>query len=451
MKTWLYIVFILLTGWQSNAQQTSQDSLYRLSLEEARQLALQRNKQVLNAQLDILKAKKKVWETTAIGLPQVTGGFSHNYNIDLPVTLVPARMFNPQAPEGTYAELRFGTEHNSKATLSVSQLIFNGSYIVGLQTAKVFKQLSETKLKQTERDIIASVTETYYLVLITRENARIIDSNYVFVKKLYEETRKMFEAGMVGETNVKQMEFNLKNMENARQTVRRQLEVAKSLLKLQMGLDLACRIELTDSLGQMEAAVQQGQELTEKPLVADQTIDYRLIETQERLQELALKNEKAALLPSIGAFYNHQESMMGDEIKWFDEDGKWYKANIIGFNINIPIFGSGQKLARISQARIELDKVHNQKWQMQQNLTMKILQAKVNLQNAISNYRTQKENKELSEFIYESTRIKYMKGMASGLELTQAQLQYFGTLQQYYQAILEFWKAKNELDKMFYQ
>ncbi len=444
-KFFILLVYLFVS---TTAFSQKKDSIYTLSLKQAQQLALQRNKTVLNSELDIFKAKKKIWETTAIGLPQVNGSISHNYNIDLPVTLIPARMFNPQAPPGTYMEMKFGTKYNTKAGLTVSQLIFSGQYLVGLQTTKVFKQLAETKSKQTKRDIKYSVAQTYYMVLITAESKKIIDSNYVFVKKLYEDTKKMYETGFTDEATLKQMELNKTNMENALNTVARQYEVAKNLLKFQIGLDLSSKIVLTGSLNDLDNEPEQANKLINTEVDPEQTLDYQLVETQEKLQQLAVKNEKATLLPTVSAFYNHQESMMGDEIKWFDEDGKWYKANIVGFNINIPIFGSGQKLVKISQAKIELEKTRNQKWMMKQNLTLQILQAKVKLQNALDKYTSQKQNKELAEFIYNNTKQKYLKGMASSLELTQAQMQYFTTLQQYYQAILEYWNAKSELEKL---
>ncbi len=451
MKKTFFILLFLYIGVWGFSQTTQQDSIYNLSLEQAQTLALQRNKQVLNSQLEVLKMKKKIWETTAIGLPHVNGSISHNYNIDLPVTLLPARIFNPQAPPGTYMEMRFGTEHNTKVGLSVSQLIFNGQYLVGLQSTRVLKKLTETKLKQTQRDIKYSVAQTYFLVLITQENLKIIDSNYVFVKKLYDDTKKMFDAGFIEEATLKQMKLNFKNVEVARQTLQRQTEVAKNLLKFQIGINLSSKIILTDHLDKFNEEISNAQNLITTAITPDQTIEYQMINTQERLKELSLKNEKATLLPVISAFYNHQESMMGDEIKWFDSDGKWYKANIVGFNINVPIFGSGQKMARIAQAKIDLEETKNQKWQLEQSLQLKILQAKVNLQNAISKYQTQKENKELAEYIYKNTKEKYLKGMASSMDLTQAQIQYFSTLQQYYQSILEYWNAKNELEKLFYK
>jgi len=447
MKTKFLIITFLFTV-VNGFSQTEADTTVELTLEQACTLALQRNKNVLNAELDVIKAKKKIWETTAIGLPQVSATFSHNYNIDLPVTLIPARMFNPQAPPGTYMEMRFGTEHNTKFGLTVSQLIFNGQYLVGLQTTKVFKQLSETKLKQTERDIKHSVAETYYLVLITKENLKIIDSNYVFVKKLYDDTKKLYETGMVELTNLKQMELNLEQMKNAKTTISRQLEVAKNLLKFQIGLDLSVKVKLTDDINTIEKEIEPAVSLIDANVAPEENLDYRLLETQEKLQTLAVKNEKAALLPAVSVFYNHQESQMGDKIQWFDDDSKWYHANIVGLNVNIHIFGSGQKLARISQAKIERDKITNQKLMLKQSITMKILQAKVNLQNSIDSYNSQKKNKDLAEYIYNSTKEKYLKGISSSMELTQAQMQYFSALQQYYQSVMDFLKAKNELEKL---
>ena len=448
-----YRIFIMIFFFSSTIvfSQQVEDSVINLTLKRACELALQRNKNVLNAKLDVFKAKKKIMETTAIGLPQVNANFSHNYNIDLPVTLLPAQIFNPQAPPGTYMEMRFGTEHSTKFGLTVSQLIFNGQYLVGLQTTKVFKQLNETKLKQTERDIKYLVIETYFLTLITKENTKIIDSNYVFVKKIYEDTKKLYEAGIVEKTNVKQMEFNLVQLENARKAIYRELKVVKNLLKFQIGIDLNTKINLVDNINEIENSIKDVNFLIEKEISPENNLDYKLIETQEKLQSLAIKNEKSSLLPVISVFYNHQESQMGDKIQWFESEAKWYKANILGLNINIPIWGSGQKIAKISQAKVEYDKILNQKWMFKQSLILQTLQAKINLQNAADNYFAQKKNKELTEYIYLSTREKYLNGMAGSMELTQAQLQYFSVLQKYYQSIMQFLNAKNELEKLIYE
>ncbi len=426
----------------------AQDSTLVLSLEQAKTLALQQNKTVLNAKLDVVAAKKKIWETTAMGLPQVSGSFSHNYNIDIPVTLIPAKIFNPQAPDGTYMEMKFGTDHNTKAGLSATQLIFSGEYIVGLQAAKTFKQLSEINEQRSEADVKALVTQSYFLVLIAQESLTILDSNLTFTKNILHQTTEMQKQGFLEETDVDQLQINVTNLNNALTSMQRQLVIAENLLKFQLGVDLSTKIVLTDKLSEL-VNDESTKSLIQEPLNIESHLDFQLMQTQEHLQQLNVKREKSTFLPNIAAFYNHQESMMGDKIQWFDNDGKWYPANIVGFSINIPIFSSGQRLTKVAEANIELDKIRNQKWQMQQNLIMQGLQAKTELNNALDSYRANQQNEILAHKIYNRTKEKYQKGMASSLELTQTQLQYFKTIQADFQSILDVLNAKNKLNKFF--
>ncbi len=426
----------------------AQDSTLILSLEQAKSMALQHNKTVLNAKLDIISAKKKIWETTAIGLPQISSSFSHNYNIDIPVTLIPAQIFNPQAPAGTYMEMKFGTDHNTKFGISATQLIFSGEYIVGLQAAKTFKQLSEIKEQHTEADVKELVAQSYYLVLIAQETESILDSNLQFTKNLLEQTIAMKNQGFLEETDADQLQINVSNLENAILSIQRQKIIAQNLLKFQLGIDFSTNLVLTNKLSEL-LNLDNAQSLINEPLNIETHLDYQLIKTQVHLQQLNVKREKSTFLPNIAAFYNYQESMMGDEIQWFDNNGKWYPANIIGFSINIPIFSSGQKLMKVGEANIELEKIKNQQWQMQQNIMMQEIQAKTELNNALDSYKTNQSNKLLAEKIYKRNKEKFQNGMISSMELTQSQLQYLNSVQSNFQSILNVLNAENKLNKIF--
>jgi len=426
----------------------AQDSTLVLSLEQAKSLAIQQNKTVLNAKLDIVSAKKKIWETTATGLPQISSTFSHNYNIDIPVTLVPAQIFNPQAPAGTYMAMKFGTEHNTKFGVSATQLIFSGEYIVGLQAAKTFKQLSEINEQRTEADVKEMVVQSYYLVLIAQETESILDSNLQFTKNILKQTIAMKNQGFLEETDADQIQINVSNLENAILSIQRQKIIAQNLLKFQLGIDFATNVILTNKLPEL-LNLDNAQSLINEPLNIETHLDYQLIKTQVHLQQLNVKREKSTFLPNIAAFYNHQASMMGDKIQWFDDNGKWYPANIVGFSINIPIFSSGQRLMKVGEANIELEKVKNQQWQTQQNLIMQEIQAKTELKDALDSYKTNQSNQLLAKKIYKRTKEKFQKGMVSSMDLTQTQLQYLNSVQSNFQSILNVLNAENKLNKFF--
>ena len=440
---YIAILVLLMIGAYSFAQVDTSKSSF--SLIEAQEYAIQNSKQVLNAKLDVIKSKKKIWETTAIGLPQVNGSVSSNYNLDLPITLMPAQIFNPQAPEGTYMEMKFGTDYSTKLDLQATQLIFSGEYIVGLKASKIYKQLSENQLEKTEQDIKEQVANTYELILVSEERKKIIEKNIKSTQSIFNDTKAMFESGLVQETDASQIQINLTTLQNALKSAERQVVVIKNLLKFQMNVSLDKEIQLTDNLEGILSGV-KSDELMQAQFNIDNHIDYKIVTTQEHLQKLNLDREKTALLPTISAFYDHQESMMGNDFEVFS-GGKWYPANIIGLSIKVPIFGSGQKLSKISQQKIELDKVQNSKYMLTQNLNMQVIKARLELQNTNDSYKLQKQNKDLSEKIYKDYETKYRQGMASSMELTQAQIQFLNTEQSYFQAIFNLLDSKNKLDK----
>jgi len=427
----------------SYAQVDTSKTIFTLS--EAQEYALQNNMQVLNAKLDILKSKKKIWETTSIGLPQVNGSVSSLYNMDLPVTLMPANMFNPAAPEGEYMEMKFGTDYNTKLDLQATQLIFSGEYIVGLKAAKIYKQLSENQLNKTEQDLKEQIANTYELILIATERKQIIEKNIESTESIFNDTKAMFESGLAQETDASQLKINLTTLQNALNSANRQIDIIKNLLKFQMNISLEKDIQLSDNLEGILSSINTD-EILQTQFNIDNHIDYKIVSTQEHLQKLNLDREKTTFLPTISAFYNHQESMMGNDYEVFS-GGKWYPANIVGLSIKVPIFGSGQKIAKVSQQKIELDKVQNSKYLLSESLNMQVIKARLEFENANDSYKLQKDNKDLSEKIYNDYETKYKAGMASSLELTQAQLQYLNTEQAYFQAIFNLLDAKNKLDK----
>jgi outer membrane protein TolC len=439
----LLILFLLIICLSNFAQVDINKTSFSLS--EAQEYALVNNKQVVNARLDIISAKKKIWETTAIGLPQVSASASHNYNIDLPVTLMPAQIFNPAAPEGEYMEMQFGTDHNTTFNIQATQLIFSGEYIVGLKASKIYKELSENQLEKTENELKEQITNTYELILIAKERKKILEKNIENTKSIYEDTKAMFETGLVQETDAAQLKINLSTLENAQKSAERQIDIIKNLLKFQMNIPLDKNITLTDELEPLLSNL-NTEELENTNFDIEQHFDYKLISTQEHLQKLNMDREKTTFLPTVSAFYTNQQSMMGNDFEVFS-GGKWYAANIVGLSINVPIFSNGQRLSKISQQKIELDKVQNSKYQLSESLNMQVIQSRLQFQNAYDTYNIQKENKDLSEKIYKDYETKYSNGMASSLELTQSQLQYLNTEQAYFQAIFNLLDAKNKLDK----
>ena len=414
------------------------------SLEEAQNFAIENNLNIKNAEADVKIARKKIWETTAFGLPQVNGSVNYTDNLSLATVLIP-NFFEGKPDE--MIEVQFGTQHNASASLTASQLIFSGPYIVGLMAAKVYKQISLQNLEKTEINIKELVTRNYYLVLLTEETKNTLIKNYQNTQKTYLETSAMFEQGFVEETDVDQLKVTLITLNNSINSMERQAKLSRNMLKFQMGLDLEVPVSLSDSLyGILEKI--NLQLLTANDFNIDNNIDYNIIETQVELASLDLKRQKTEYFPNLSVTYMNNWNAMRDKFNFFDTDENWYKSEMLGFTLNIPVFSSGLKRSKISQKKIELEKtIENQKL-VRQSLEMENQQAQFDYNTALEKYMSEKENVKLAERILEKTRVKYKNGMASSFELIQANNQYLQMESNLTSAIVELLNVKTRLDKI---
>lgn len=425
------------------AQQT-----YVLDLQKAIDLAKKENRNILNAQTDVAIAKKQVWETTAIGLPQVNTDLKFQNMLDVPVTLMPAKMADPNAGDDEYIALQFGQQFTSSFDFSASQLLFSGEYIVGLQASKTYRELSEKAVLKSENDVIELVTKSYYAVLLAYENEMILVNTQVDIQKTYDEIKKTYEVGMADETDVSQLELNLISINNSISSVKRQIKVVEQILKFQIGIDVNDSITLTDSLEfifqntSLNPVIKQNFDI-------NKNIDYQMLQTQKAITGLSLKREKSLLLPTLSAFYAHsvsgQTNSFGD---YFDGSQKYYQSNIVGAGLTWNIFSSGSKVARIQQAKLEVDKMKNQEYILEQSLEFQVHQSRAELLNSFNTYLMEEKNTKLSEKIYKRSLIKFSNGLISSAELTQLNIQYFNSQSAYYGAIMNVLNAKAELDKI---
>jgi len=436
----------------------------QLSLAQACEYAKQNNTNVQNAQIDVEIARKKVWETTAIGLPQINGSVEYQNFLDIPTTLLPdfispsvygvllqeglitpAQM--PSSESQQFFPAKFGTQHNASYGVTLSQLIFSGQYIVGLQAARVFSMVSQQSLQKNEIDVVASVTETYCLVLSLQENKNSLDSNLASFQKLLFETEALYKEGFVEEINVDQLTLNVSSLQNGVNSIARSIEAAKMLLAFQMGMPVSQKLELTDDLESIVSTIDLEQILSEDYDPA-QSIDYQIMETQVRLMELDMKREKTAYLPTLAGFFSYSEKAMRDEFNFFDGDQDWFPTTLVGFQLEIPLWSSGSRHSKVQQAKLKVQKSENTRDMVGESLKLQYTQARIEYLNAVDTYVTEKENMLLSKKILDKTIIKYREGITGSTELTQIQMQYQTAQANYFAAMFRVISAKTKLNKL---
>lgn len=439
---WLPII-LLISCTKSTSAQT--DSTVSFSLREAMDYATQNNINVLNAKLDLLIADKKVWETTAIGLPQANLSGSYNNNLSLATQLLPALFFGGE--EGEFVEVQFGTQHNFSGGLNISQLLFDGTYIVGLQTAKVYKQLSADQLSMTIQDIRETIATTYHAILLAKDNKTTLEKNLELFNEIVHESERYFEQGFIDKTEVTKLQVTQNSLSTSLKSITRQIDYLIYLLKIQMGLQPYQQLILTEDLSKLNKNINQETLLSAAPN-ASATLNYQLLNTQKELSRLELKKEKATVLPSLSMFYNYQYNAMRNEFNPFASDEKWFSSSMLGFQLSVPIFASGQKWAKIKQAQMGVSKAQNTLLFLEQTLPGQWLQLRSNYLTAHEKTINNLQNKALAREVLNQTIIKHKKGMASSMELNQANQAFLDAHAQYTAAVAELLNAKIALEKL---
>ena len=419
------------------------EGLKAFSLKEAQNYAIENNYETIKSELDVTVTEKRIRETIGSGLPQVSTSIGYTNNIELPTVLIPDFFNDPD----DMIEIQFGTQHNANLNLQVQQLVFNGSYFVGLATSRIIKRLATEGLERTRLDVMETVTQTYHLILVSQESVTIIQGNLKNLEKTLYEIRELYKEGFVEETDADVIQISVTALKNSLQNLEKQTVTAYQLLKFQMGIDLSEDIELTDSL-EVIITEKDIKDALDDSFDLEDNIDYRLIQTQERLAEMNLKNERAQYWPTMGAFYSLSWAAQRNQFNFFDFNEKWYRSQVIGVNLNVPIFKSGSQKARVQQASIALDQARQTTLQVSQGLLLQEAQAKNALSSAYENYINVKENLALSQKVYDKTLIKYQEGLASSTDLTQANDRFLAAESSYIRAMSELLDAKNKLDRL---
>ncbi|KAF0236484.1 MAG: outer membrane efflux [Prolixibacteraceae bacterium] len=412
----------------------------RLTLEEAVKMAMEKNTSILNSKIDLEMSERKIRETIAMGLPHLDLKSAYTFLPKVPTMTFGFPSDDPNAPPPEPIEL--GVKHNVTTDITASQLIFNGSYIVGLQATKVLQNLAVQNDEKTRLDVNESVINTYQMIQLAEESVNILQQNLDNVLKTKSEISEMYIQGFMEKTDVDQLEVTANVLRNSLKQVETNIDMAYRLLKIQLGIDESVPVAVADSTESYESLMLQSDQIITEEFMLEKNVDYKLVQTSKQLAELNVKNEKSSYLPVITGFYNYTHKMNAPA---FDFAPK----NIFGINMNLPIFASGQRKALIDQRELEVEKSENTRLFVSNSLVMQANQLKSDVEIKAEKYKNQKQSKELTDEIYQRTLEKYRQGMATSLDLANTQNQYLGNLTSYYQYMFDLQGAITKLEKLY--
>ncbi|MEY4611074.1 MAG: hypothetical protein RL246_1393 [Bacteroidota bacterium] len=431
-----YAGLFLLGSLVANAQS--------FSLKQAVDYAITHQVQVKNSQIDLQNASAKISEIKAMGLPQVNGSVALTNNIVLQRVFIPARIFNPAAPEGELIAAKFGVENSGFANVTLSQLVFDGTYLLGLKASSVYKDLAVKSLTQSKQQVAENVTKAYYGILVNEKRLGLLNLNVARLDTLLKETRALNKQGFVEKIDVQRLDVQANNLRTELENVVRLQELSISLLKFQMSYPMDEPIRLSETLDQVELST-FNLNLKGEFSYANR-IEYSILQTQENLAELDLKSIKAGYLPRLllnaNYGYNAGANAFGDLMtkQWFDNSA-------ITVALQIPIFDGYSKKYKAIQSQNNLQKVRQSFDLLKSSIDMQRSQARITLKNALESMKEQKANLDLANEISRVTRVKYQNGVGSNLEVLNAESSIKESQANYFTALYNALIAKVEVEK----
>jgi outer membrane protein TolC len=425
------------------------------SLEEAIRYAYENNLNLKNAQIKVADAREQIVERRSTGIPQLKSSVGYNYFIDIPTQILPdflsPAIYGVLLNEGLVSDLpsfsqeglpaQFGTKHNLTASLDLSVMAFDASYLLGLKAARMYKEYAVRELDATRQEIKYQVISAYLPTLLLEENLKMLDKNIGSVDALLRETQALYREGFVEQLDVDRLELSLANLSIERENLARQKELALNNLKFALGYPMDQQLEVTEELTALSA--QAAPEDLSGTINYAVRPEYNLAGKGLELSELNVGLNRSGYIPTLTLFGSYQQSLFANDLS----EGQWFPTTVVGAQLNIPIFDGLNKKAKVQRARLDLETARNQMLDLERLINLEVTNARSSYINAQQRLKSQERSLQLAEKIYQTTQIKYREGVGSSIEVTQAEQSLYQTQQLYIQALYDLTLAKVSLDK----
>ena len=436
---------LLLIFWLFFNSIVGQDLPESLTLNEAIEFGLSNNRSIINADREILKAKKERWKTIAIGLPQVSSQINYQNFLEMPISLVPSEFFGGKA--GTFEELTFGTEQIMVGSVKMEQLLFDGSYLVGLEASRVYLKISENLFEKTNLEVKKLIVNTYTNVLIAKLNISFLEKNKIALEANLREITELFKTGFEEQETVEQTQLSLSQINNQLKYAKNLMKITQEMVKFIIGYPAEKKLILESEL---EDIFNEDVFFDSIPSInqIDNNIDIRIADNNVKSEELQFKYEKSKSLPKLSGFINQTYTGNSNDFTFTDSQQKWYGSSIVGLNLTIPLFSSFGRSAISQKAKISLDQAITQLTETQERIKIEVNAAYNDYQLSIDNYFTEKENLRLAESIEKKNQNKFFEGVIQSFELRIAQMQLYSAQNNYVTAIQSVINKKTVLETL---
>ena len=435
----IFFVLLLVLNINSLKSQT-----LKLTLEESINFAIENNENLKNSYLEEKISKAITKEYLSIGLPQINFDGGVKYNHEVQKSLIDISRFMPGVPEGTEQEVQFGQTYDGRMDLFLNQMIFNGSYFVGLSAAKELVNLSEKLTKRDIIDINESVQKAYYTVLNTKKRIELVDINISRLSTLLNQTQKLFENGFVEKLDVDRIRVSYNNLKSEKIKADRLYQLSKEVFNFQIGVPVGTDIQL---VGELTEDLVSSFNYSLKDFDYSKRIEYSILQTDKNLKFYDLKNNRSQYLPQVYANYNYGYNTSSSDYNVFFDSNRWKSFGTLGFKVIVPIFDGFLKRSKINQSKYKIEQVENQMLFLERSINLQVNQSILSYENTKETILVSKQNLDLAEDVYKATELKFKEGVGSNLELIDSNNSLKIAQNQYYNSLYESVIASIEIKK----
>ncbi len=429
------------------------------SLEQAINFGIENSRNVQMKKMDMVAADADIKDVRSIGMPKLSGNVNYQYYFNVPAQPI-ADFITPSVYDVLFdeavlerrdlgppeiSEISFFQPHNLSAGLEASVIVFDGSYLVGLKAAKLYKELVAKELDATEDEIKANITKAYMAVLIAEENKAVLENNIKTVVESLEDVRALYKEGFAESLDVDRLILSSNQLNTELEKILGLISISKNLLKFHMGYDINKDIKLIENLENIVGNYNLAEIDLKNEIDISERAEYDVMMTGQELNKLDLKRYKAGYLPSVRAFANAQGSLQRSNLFDNDEAG-WIPQTAVGMGISIPIYDGGEKSAKIQKAKVNIDKTEMQIAEFKHTVTLQVQNARLAIINAQKTVANTKEALTINERIYNKAQIKFREGVGSSVEVTQAEASLYQAQGAYISALYDLVTAKADLD-----
>ena len=415
-----------------------------LTLEECISLALENNENLKNSYLEEKISTALSKEYLSVGLPQISFDGGVKYNHEVQKSIIDISRFMPGVPEGTEQEVQFGQTYDGRMDLYVNQMIFNGSYFVGVSASRELIRLSEKMTKRNIIDIYESVQKAYFTVLNTKSRIDLVNENLDRLSSLLDQTNKLYENGFVEKLDIDRITVSYNNLKSEKIKADRLYDLSISVLKFQIGLPIEIEIEL---IGELSEDLINNFSYELKDFDYSKRIEYSILQTDKNLKSYDLKNNRSQYLPQIYANYNYVYNSSASQSNLFFNSDRWKKFGTLGFLVVIPIFDGFLKRSKINQSKYKIEQIENQMMFLERSINLQINQSLANFENSKESLEITRKNLNLARDVYYASEKKYSEGVGSNLELIDSNNSLKTAQNQYYNALYESVIASIDIKK----